>query len=119
MWQQNYVPVADSLALSTVAAAIPIFVLLLLIGILRKPAWIAALAGLVAALFVAIGIYGMPAPLAVSSAGNGAAFGLLPIGWTVLNAMLLYNVTVVTGQFAVVRRSVAGDEHIARFGQVP
>ena len=46
MWQQNYMPVADSLALSTVVAAIPIFVLLLLIGILRKPAWIAALAGL-------------------------------------------------------------------------
>src|SRR5512147_750193 len=106
MWQQNYVPVADSLALSTVAAAIPIFVLLLLIGILRKPAWIAALAGLVAALFVAIGIYGMPAHLAVSSAGNGAAFGLLPIGWIVYWAVVLYRVTLETGKFEVIKDSV-------------
>ena len=108
MWQQNYVPVADSLALSTVAAAIPIFVLLLLIGILRKPAWIAALAGLVAALFVAIGIYGMPAGLAVSSAGNGAAFGLLPIGWIVYWAVVLYRVTLETGKFEIIKDSIGG-----------
>ncbi len=108
MWQQNYVPVADSLALSTVAAAIPIFVLLLLIGILRKPAWIAALAGLVAALFVAIGIYGMPANLAVSSAGNGAAFGLLPIGWIVYWAVVLYRVTLETGKFEIIKDSIGG-----------
>ena len=108
MWQQNYVPVADSLALSTVAAAIPIFVLLLLIGILRKPAWIAALAGLVAALFVAIGIYGMPAHLAVSSAGNGAAFGLLPIGWIVYWAVVLYRVTLETGKFEIIKDSIGG-----------
>ena len=108
MWQQNYVPVADSLALSTVAAAIPIFVLLLLIGILRKPAWIAALAGLVAALLVAIGIYGMPADLAVSSAGNGAAFGLLPIGWIVYWAVVLYRVTLETGKFEIIKDSIGG-----------
>jgi lactate permease len=101
-------PVADSLALSTVAAAIPIFVLLLLIGILRKPAWIAALAGLVAALFVAIGIYGMPAGLAVSSAGNGAAFGLLPIGWIVYWAVVLYRVTLETGKFEIIKDSIGG-----------
>jgi len=108
MWQQNYMPVADSLALSTVAAAIPIFVLLLLIGILRKPAWIAALAGLVAALVVAIGIYGMPAGLAVSSAGNGAAFGLLPIGWIVYWAVVLYRVTLETGKFEIIKDSIGG-----------
>ncbi len=108
MWQQNYMPVADSLALSTVAAAIPIFVLLLLIGILRKPAWIAALAGLVAALVVAIGIYGMPAHLAVSSAGNGAAFGLLPIGWIVYWAVVLYRVTLETGKFEIIKDSIGG-----------
>ncbi|HVY64139.1 MAG TPA: L-lactate permease [Gammaproteobacteria bacterium] len=108
MWQQNYVPVADSLALSTVAAAVPIFVLLLLIGILRKPAWIAALAGLVAALFVAIGIYGMPAGLAVSSAGNGAAFGLLPIGWIVYWAVVLYRITLETGNFEIIKDSIGG-----------
>ena len=108
MWQQNYVPVADSLGLSTLAAAVPIFVLLLLIGVLRKPAWIAALAGLVASLVVAIGIYGMPASLAVSSAGNGAAFGLLPIGWIVYWAVVLYRITVETGKFEIIKDSIGG-----------
>ena len=91
MWQQTYMPLADSLALSTVAAAVPIFVLLLLIGVMRKPAWVAALAGLIAALFIAIGIYGMPTGLAVSSATNGAASqppgfvweGMVLIVWTI------------------------------------
>ena len=52
MWQQEYLPIADSLAWSALAAALPIFVLLLLIGVLRKPAWIAALSGLAAAAVV-------------------------------------------------------------------
>src|SRR5439155_27156934 len=57
---------------------------------------------------VAIVIYGMPADMAVMSFASGAAFGLLPVGWTIFNAMLLYTITVETGQFTVVRRSVAG-----------
>jgi lactate permease len=67
MWQHDYLPLADSLTLSTLAAAIPIFVLLILIGVLRKPAWIAALSGLGAAAVIAIGVYGMPVGLAVSA----------------------------------------------------
>jgi lactate permease len=108
MWQQNYMPLGDSLALSTVAAAAPIFVLLLLIGVMRKPAWVAALAGLIAALFVGIGVYGMPTGLAVSSATNGAAFGLLPIGWIVYWAVVLYRITLETGNFEIIKDSIGG-----------
>src|SRR5215468_5547914 len=108
MWQQNYQPVLDSLGWSTVAAAVPIFVLLLLIGVLRKPAWVSALAGLAAALIVAVGVYHMPANLAVSSATNGAAFGLLPIGWIVYWAVVLYRITLETGKFEIIKDSIGG-----------
>ena len=108
MWQQEYLPIADSLALSTLAAAMPIFVLLLLIGILRKPAWIAALSGLAMALVVAIGVYGMPVTQAVSSTILGAAFGLLPIGWIVYWAIVLYRLTVETGKFEIIKDTIGG-----------
>jgi L-lactate permease len=68
-------------------------VLLTLIGILRKPAWMAALAGLVTAMGVALFVYGMPAQLAVSATAMGAAFGLFPIGWIVFWAIVLYRIT--------------------------
>ena len=68
MWQQDYLPVANSLGWSALAAAVPIFVLLVLIGVLRRPAWIAGLCGLAAAFIVAVGVYGMPAKLAGSAA---------------------------------------------------
>ena len=99
MWEQQYLPIGDNLAVSALAAALPVFVLLLLIGILRKPAWIAALSGLAAAAFIAIAVYGMPAGLAVSSTLYGAAFGILPIGWIVYWAIVLYRVTLETGSF--------------------
>ena len=60
MWPQTYTPLGDSLALSAIAAALPIFVLLILLGVLRKPAWIASLAGLAAAALVALAVYRMP-----------------------------------------------------------
>ena len=78
MWQHNYTPVADSLALSALCAALPVFVLLLLIGVLRKPAWIAALFGLGAAVVVALAEYGMPVGHLASSVGYGAATGIFP-----------------------------------------
>jgi lactate permease len=108
MWQHDYEPIADSLAWSALAAALPIFVLLLLIGILRRPAWIAALAGLGTAAVIAVGVYEMPAQLAVSSAANGAAFGLLPIGWIVYWAIVLYRLTVETGRFEIIKDSIGG-----------
>ncbi|NWG14087.1 MAG: lactate permease LctP family transporter [Acidobacteria bacterium] len=106
MWQQNYTPVAGSLAISAVVAAMPVFVLLYLLGVKRKPAWVAALSGLSAAAFVALLAYGMPPLTLLSALGYGAAFGLFPIGWVVFCAILLYRITLETGKFEIVKDSV-------------
>jgi L-lactate transport len=106
MWPQNYTPVGGSLGVSTLIAAVPIFVLLLLLGVLRKPAWLASLVGLGAAALVALGAYGMHAGTLVSAIAYGAAYGLFPIGWVVFTAILLYNITVATGKFQVIKDSV-------------
>jgi lactate permease len=106
MWQQTYTPIGNSLALSALFAAIPIFTLLLLLGVLRKPAWIASLAGLAAAAVVAAGVYGMPLGLMGGAITYGAAFGLFPIGWVVFSAILLYRVTLESGKFEVLKESI-------------
>jgi len=106
MWQQNYTPVASSLPLSALVAAIPIFVLLILLGVMRKPAWMASLAGLGAAALVAAGVYGMPVGKLFAAATCGAAFGLLPIGYVVFAALLLYRVTLESGKFDLLKDSI-------------
>lgn len=106
MWTQNYTPVAGSLGLSALVAALPVFVLLYLLGAKRKPAWVASLAGLAAAVVVAAASYRMPAGTMLSAIGYGAAFGLFPIGWVVFCAILLYRITVDTGKFEIVKDSV-------------
>jgi lactate permease len=106
MWQQNYVPVADSLAVSALLAAVPLLGLLLLIGVFRKPSWVAATSGLGLAVAIALFGYGMPIPLVVSSALMGAAFGLFPIGWILFNAILLYQLTVRAGKFEIIKHSL-------------
>ena len=94
--------------LTGLAAALPIFVLLFLLGVKRKPAWVAALAGLATAAAVALLVYRMPAPLALSSALYGAAFGLFPICWILFSAIFLYWLTVETGQFEIIKDSIGG-----------
>jgi len=106
MWEQTYTPVGGSLPVSALVAAIPIFTLLLLLGVFRKPAWMASLAGLGAAAVVAIGVYGMPARLAAGAITFGAAFGLFPIGWVVFSAILLYRITLESGTFEVLKDSI-------------
>jgi len=106
MWNQVYTPVSGSLGLSAVCAALPIFIMLLMLGVLRTAAWKAALAGVVAAVVVAGGVYGMPWHLVFSSTLCGAAFGLFPIAWVVFWAIALYRLTVETGQFDIIRRSI-------------
>jgi len=106
MWQHQYTPVAGSLPLSALVAALPVAALLIVLAGLRKASWIASLAGLATAAVVAVAIYGMPVSLASSAVAYGAAQGLFPIGWVVFSAILLYNITVATGQFDVVRESV-------------
>src|SRR6185312_11621312 len=103
----NYAPIGGSLPLSTLAAAVPILVLLVLLAIARKPAWISALAGLGAAAVVAWFVYGMPIDVLISSVLYGAAFGLFPIGWVVFTAILLYRVTLESGKFDVLKDSIA------------
>ena len=107
MWQQNYTPVAGSLALSALVAAIPIFVLLYMVGVKRKPAWISSLLGLTAAMLVSGAVYGMPLGRLFSSVLMGAAFGLWPIGWVVFTAVLLYRVTLESGKFDLLKDSIA------------
>ncbi|MCS7025309.1 MAG: L-lactate permease [Bryobacteraceae bacterium] len=108
MWRQHYTPLGESLALSASVAALPIFVLLLLLGVLRKPAWVAGLSGLATAIAVALGAYGMPPGLVFGSVTFGAAFGLLPIGWIVYWAIVLYRIALETGKFEMIKDSIGG-----------
>lgn len=107
IWTQNYDPLG-SLALSALVAAIPVVVLLGLLAFWHVRAQFAALAGLAAAMSIAIFVYGMPMGKVGMATLNGAAFGLFPIGWIVLNAMFVYNLSVETGQFGVLQRQIAG-----------
>ena len=104
-WIQLYDPLGNPW-LSTVAAAFPIVLLLVALGVLEWRAHIAALAALIAALGVATIVYGMPPAAGLATAAYGAAYGFLPIGWIILNAVFLYQITVATGQFEIVKGSV-------------
>ncbi len=94
-----------SLGLSALAAVMPLAVVLVLLGALRVRAQLAALAGLATALLVALVGYGMPLGMSLSVAAHGAMFGLFPILWIVVNALWVFNMTVATGHFDVLRRS--------------
>src|SRR4051812_39142099 len=102
-WTQVYTPVGGLLS-SALIAAVPVVVLLGLLAGFHVRAHVAALAGLASAMLLAVFVYGMPLKLAGMAAVYGAAFGLFPIGWIVLNAIFVYDVTVHTGQFDVVKR---------------
>jgi lactate permease len=106
MWQHNYEPIAGSLGISALVAAIPIVVLFVMLGVLRKPAWMSAMAALASALLVALFAYGMPADLAVISTIYGAAYGVFPIAWIVFASIMLYRLAVDTGKFEVIKDSV-------------
>jgi lactate permease len=98
-------PVGDSLTLSVIFAALPLVTLFVLLGVLRMKAWLAGVISLAVALAVAIAVYSMPMGQALLSGSEGAAFGFFPILWIVLNAIWVYNLTVATGHFDVLRRS--------------
>src|SRR5258708_38910828 len=115
MWTQTYTPVAGSLAWSALAAALPVFVLLFLIGVIRRPAWIAALAGLASAIGVAAFVYHMPPAMLASATLYGAAQGLLPIGWIVFTPVLLYRLTVEARQFENIKESIGSAHRDPRF----
>ena len=108
MWQHNYQPVGGNLGLSALVAAIPILVLFYMLGVRRKPTWIAALTALAAGWVVALTVYGMPFKYALMSTLNGAAFGMFPIAWIVFAAIMLYRLAVDTGKFEIIKDSVGG-----------
>jgi lactate permease len=108
MWPQNYEPVGASLAVSAPVAAIPVLVLFFMLGVWRKPTWMAATTALGSAFVVALLTYKMPAQLAVMSALYGAAFGVFPIAWICFSSILLYRLAVDTGKFEVIKDSVGG-----------
>ena len=115
MFQQDPQAVGDSLALSALCALIPLLVLFVLLGGLKVRAWIAGLAALLTALVVAVALFSMPAGQAVSAAIDGGLFGFFPILWIVINAVWIYNLTVASGHFDVLRRSfekVSPDQRI-------
>ncbi len=105
MYKQVLDPVSHSLGLSSIFALLPLAGLFLLLGVVRLKAQWAALLALVIAGVVAVVVYGMPAGQALDSAAEGAAFGFFPIMWIVINALWIYNLTDVTGHFAVLRRA--------------
>jgi len=106
MWQQDYAPIGGSVAISALAAAIPLIVLFLMLGVLRKPSWLAAMAALASGLLVALAAYGMPAKLAVISVAYGAAYGIFPIAWVVFSSIMLYRLVVDSGKFEIIKNSV-------------
>jgi lactate permease len=105
MFQQDLQPVGDSLALSALCGALPLLALFLLLGGLRLRAWVAGLISLGVALVVAIVLFEMPVGQALLAGTEGAAFGFFPILWIVINAIWVYNLTVASGHFDVLRRS--------------
>ncbi len=106
MWLQTYDPLGNPF-LSTALAALPVVVLLGAVGVLQMRIHLAALLGLAVALGIALFVYRMPASAAFASAGYGAAYGLLPIGWIILNLIFLYQLTVKKGSFDVLRQQLA------------
>lgn len=105
MYVQELEPVAGSLGLSALVAALPLLIVLVLLGGVRMKAHLAGLTGLLAAVLVAWLAYGMPLDQTASSAVQGAVFGLFPILWIVVNALWVYRMTVRTRHFDILRRS--------------
>jgi lactate permease len=107
MYRPHLDAVAGSLTLTAIVAMLPLITLFVLLGVLRITAWKAALVSLAVSVVVAVVAYSMPVGQALDAGAEGAAFGFFPILWIVINAIWVYNMTVVTGHFDVLRRSFA------------
>jgi lactate permease len=107
MWNQIYNPLGNA-ALSTIAAAIPVVTLLVLIASGKVKAHIAAIVAVILTNLIAIFVFTMPAGLSIRASILGVVSGFFPIGWIVLNVIFLYQITVATGQFELLKRAVGG-----------
>src|ERR1700689_467041 len=103
MFNQLLTPVGGGLLSSFLVAALPIVTVLVALGVLRRPAWQASLAGLAVGLIIAIGVWKFPVGLALDSVAAGAVFALWPVMWIVFAALLLYNIAVISGRFDAFR----------------
>ena len=103
MFNQLLTPVGGNLLLSFLVAVVPIATVLVLLGLLRRPAWQASLGGLIVALVIAVAVWQFPIGLALDSVAAGAVFAIWPIMWIVFNALLLYNIAVISGRFDAFR----------------
>jgi lactate permease len=115
MYKQVLDPVSHSLGTSSIFAVLPLLSLFVLLGVVRMKAQWASLISLGVAVVVAIAVYGMPFGQALDAGAEGAAFGFFPIMWIVINALWIFNMTVETGDFAVLRRafsSVSNDQRV-------
>jgi lactate permease len=106
-WSQVYDPLGNRL-LSTAVAALPVLTLFFVLVALKKRVWISALSGFVVAVLLAVFVFGMPPALVGTAAVHGVIFGLLRIAWIVVGSIFLYNVACETGQFDVMKESIAG-----------
>src|SRR5258708_14153034 len=105
-FHQAYPPGRGSILVSGLVAGLPLYVLFVLLAILRLPAWICALAAMLTAALLAWIVWGMPFGVTLGTATEGMAFGLWPISWIVLNAVFFHNLTVASGDFDVIKRSL-------------
>ena len=115
MFTQPLAPIAGSLALSALLAALPLILLFLLLGVFKVKAWLAALVGLAASVLVAIVGWGMPAMMAFSATAEGAFYGAFPIMWILVNAIWVYQLSVITGWFESLGqliRSISDDQRV-------
>jgi len=101
-----YQPLGGSILLSAIVAGIPLYLLFVMLAVLRLPAWLSALTAMLSAAVLAALVWGMPLGLDVSATTEGMANGLWPISWIVLNAVFFHNLTIASGDFDVIRRSL-------------
>jgi len=106
IWLQTYDPL-HSVPLSTLAAALPVLTLFFVLLVLKQRVWRAALSGMVVALVLAVTVFGMPPAMTAAAAVHGFIFGVLRIAWIIIASIFLYNIAVETGQFQVMKESIA------------
>src|SRR5262245_8606633 len=105
-WTQNYDPL-NSWPLSTVVSALPVVTLFFVLVVLKKRVWVSALCGMLMAVFLALVVFRMPAPMVGTAGLLGVIFGLFRIAWIIIASIFLYNIAVETGQFQVMKESIA------------
>src|SRR5881398_1377607 len=105
-FHQVYDPVGGNIALSALIAGVPLYILFIMLAVMRLPAWLSALVAMLSAAVLAALVWGMPVGLDVSATTEGMANGLWPISWIVLNAVFFHNLTIASGDFDVIRRSL-------------